>query len=920
MDIVLREIKRYLLNTQGSFEDDWRLYEMICCYLFNVKIWSLLDHSDKKGFLCDVGIDGYNPETSTSVQVKYYQKGSISHSKLATFYALSDRFSVKNKLLICSDESKISKRVKDIYFDEPRLMEYSIISKERYLSEVEKIKVEDIECDDFENYYDSFSEDEKNSNDIGEIKIFPKKDESRKKLRSYQRKVRNLFLNSEKNLFRVRMATGLGKSLIIYSITQKRKDDKICIIVPLISIMNELSTYFDEDDICRVGTGFHDDIDLDKRIFICVDDSWHYLSEIEFDLIIFDEAHRQYKQIREELNEDVRVLEMSATLKETKTLKLDVDYNLSWGIENGWLNEYNLELIFCDSERRYECLVKNILIRKEWLRILGFCNSLENIEKVAGMLDEYNVKYGIITSNVKVRDRDLVLKKFKNFEIQVLLSVGCLSEGVDIPEACTCLFFDGITDSDRSIQRMGRIMRKSEFKDRSFVVIPIERNIEEDLALLDFLKVIARNEGCKDVEEYVKKGKINFSGRLKKDNEKFDLEKESLEFISRVYENVIDGWELVYRMVVKWVEENDKLPVYTYSKNKLERKLGDWISKQKQSYKHKKLNNNRKEKLEKLKGWHWNSDEKWDIQFNKLNEFFINTGNLPKQFEEQNNWLRSQVRKFKKGTLSIEKEEKLNKYIPGWNKNRLDEIDVNWEKEFLYHKSFFQKNSRMPFQSEDHGYWISNQKQKQRKGTLSIEKEEKLDKYIPGWNNNKKIDDMQKWNKHFEKLKIILEETGKYPHRRTKEGTWLSNQKKASKNGTLSIEKEEKLNRDIPEWNKNKIENDDEIWYDNMILFRKFFKETGKFIPVSQNAWLSTQKRYFIQRKLLRERTSILDKKLPGWRPELDDTELKDFYLEEELNDKKMTISKLMNILNLKNIKYKKKEKKQYYIDLILKT
>lgn len=80
-------------------------------------------------------------------------------------------------------------------------------------------------------------------------------------------------------------------------------------------------------------------------------------------------------------------------------------------------------------------------------------------------------------------DRDDILKQFQNGEIDVIASMKCLDEGVDIPRAETAIFCSSTGNPRQFIQRRGRILRKHPAKKYAFihdlVVIPdYEREIE----------------------------------------------------------------------------------------------------------------------------------------------------------------------------------------------------------------------------------------------------------------------------------------------------------------------------------------------------------------------------------------------------------------------------------------------------------
>ena len=65
--------------------------------------------------------------------------------------------------------------------------------------------------------------------------------------------------------------------------------------------------------------------------------------------------------------------------------------------------------------------------------------------------------------------RVLVLKSFADGDIQILLSMKCLDEGVDIPRAEHAIFCSSTGNPRQFIQRRGRILRTH--KDKKFAYI-----------------------------------------------------------------------------------------------------------------------------------------------------------------------------------------------------------------------------------------------------------------------------------------------------------------------------------------------------------------------------------------------------------------------------------------------------------------
>jgi len=77
---------------------------------------------------------------------------------------------------------------------------------------------------------------------------------------------------------------------------------------------------------------------------------------------------------------------------------------------------------------------------------------------------------------VSMENRLSLLRQFARGDIQVLVSIHCLDEGVDIPSTRTAYFLSSTTNPREFIQRRGRILRKFEGKARAdvydFIVVP----------------------------------------------------------------------------------------------------------------------------------------------------------------------------------------------------------------------------------------------------------------------------------------------------------------------------------------------------------------------------------------------------------------------------------------------------------------
>lgn len=112
--------------------------------------------------------------------------------------------------------------------------------------------------------------------------------------------------------------------------------------------------------------------------------------------------------------------------------------------------------------------------------------------KVLGAVSNLGLRCHEFVHTVSMDKREAVLRQFTRGDIQALIAIHCLDEGVDIPSTRTAHFLASTTNPKEFIQRRGRILRKCEGKLRAdvydFIVVPDIQHAhlrrEADLGLL----------------------------------------------------------------------------------------------------------------------------------------------------------------------------------------------------------------------------------------------------------------------------------------------------------------------------------------------------------------------------------------------------------------------------------------------------
>ena len=128
---------------------------------------------------------------------------------------------------------------------------------------------------------------------------------------------------------------------------------------------------------------------------------------------------------------------------------------------------------------------------RETRDILIYCtpgHHREVLQAVAGL----GLRCHEFVHDVGLSDRERLLGQFANGDIQVLVAIKCLDEGVDVPSTRTAFIMASSTNPREFVQRRGRILRLAEGKSEAtvydFIVVPpLERlalKQETDVSIL----------------------------------------------------------------------------------------------------------------------------------------------------------------------------------------------------------------------------------------------------------------------------------------------------------------------------------------------------------------------------------------------------------------------------------------------------
>lgn len=233
--------------------------------------------------------------------------------------------------------------------------------------------------------------------------------------------------------------------------------------------------------------------------------------------------------------------------------------------------------------------------------------------------------------------------------------------------------------------------------------------------------------------------------RKRQSYKKGNLLKEEIELLERSgpdwsWEVTRDSFSEFIEALKSFVQANGhaRPPVGTIVSGK---NLGSWVLNMRAKYRENALS---AEKIRAIEGvhdtWTWSlMEEQWQEKFEELRTFFLQNGHSDVPYvrsgkgdNQLSEWIAGQRKSFKRGKMAPERKALLDSIEFRW------EPRDPWEERFQDLLTFVARegHSRVHWKhrenGQDLGKWISHQRDKFRKGLLTLEQIEKLQK-LPGW-------------------------------------------------------------------------------------------------------------------------------------------------------------------------------------------
>lgn len=136
----------------------------------------------------------------------------------------------------------------------------------------------------------------------------------------------------------------------------------------------------------------------------------------------------------------------------------------------------NAKKIFSVTESKLDA-IKQILELEKGNKVLIFTQYVDQAEEIARELNAY-----LLTGNVKRKEREQILKEFKEAKEGVLVLTTVGDEGLDIPDANVGIIVAGTGSKRQFVQRLGRILRPKDGKVARLYEIVVRGTLDEVLS------------------------------------------------------------------------------------------------------------------------------------------------------------------------------------------------------------------------------------------------------------------------------------------------------------------------------------------------------------------------------------------------------------------------------------------------------
>jgi len=211
----------------------------------------------------------------------------------------------------------------------------------------------------------------------------------------------------------------------------------------------------------------------------------HHLVEYNYHLKPINLSSLEYK----------KYLELTKKIKKNYHLSKEDDANKYFEI---FIHQRAKILKNAEEKLRvFKEIIRDLRIEEKLKFTISFCIDSTQLEEESKILDKERVIYSKVTGYESSEERNNILDSFEKGNIQFILSMKILDEGVNIPKIRNAIILSNSRNPREYVQRRGRVLRKAENKKIAeiydfLVMPPKEENLDEELFELE--RKIVKNE------------------------------------------------------------------------------------------------------------------------------------------------------------------------------------------------------------------------------------------------------------------------------------------------------------------------------------------------------------------------------------------------------------------------------------------
>ncbi|CAJ1346014.1 unnamed protein product [Effrenium voratum] len=278
----------------------------------------------------------------------------------------------------------------------------------------------------------------------------------------------------------IEMACGTGKTRVMKELV-RNISGRVLVTVPLRTLLEQFAEDFPH--FCKVGTGYNKDINWNAKAFLAVTDSVRMLKRLEFDAIFLDEAHHP---LPAGLPKSQEMYRFSAT----HPAEPDFRYSMGQAMEDTVLCDYDLIVPVVTPQHGHTYLSLADLLLKQagrFRRVLAYCNSVREAKSFLMVLEKLGMAAWHMNGDTPPKKRKELLEQFAGAlqkPVHVLVTVEVLGEGINIPNADTCMFVEPRGSYRSIVQAIGRVLRPHPTKPLAHIVLPavsLTQNLKRDV-------------------------------------------------------------------------------------------------------------------------------------------------------------------------------------------------------------------------------------------------------------------------------------------------------------------------------------------------------------------------------------------------------------------------------------------------------